>query len=125
MRDIPIAKRRNNMPFINTKTTVTLSNSKRDALTAEICSITRDCLGKGENWVMTGYEDNASLSFQGSTSNAAYVEVKTFGSPSAAGTAQMTAKLCALLERELSIPSDRIYVAYFPTDSWGWNGNNF
>lgn len=113
------------MPFINTKTTATLSNTKKEALTAEISHITRECLGKGENWIMTGYEDNASLSFQGSTSDIAYVEVKTFGTPSAAGTSQMTARICALLERELSIPADHIYVAYFATNSWGWNGSNF
>lgn len=113
------------MPFINTKTTVSLSNAKKEALTAGIGQITRECLGKGENWIMTGFEDNASLSFQGSTTGVAYVEVKTFGTPSAAGTRQMTAKLCALLEGELSIPADHIYVAYFPTDNWGWNGSNF
>ena len=112
------------MPFINTKTTATLSNSKKDTLTAEITNITRECLGKGENWIMTGYEDNASLSFQKSTADIAYVEVKTFGTPSPAGASQMTAKLSALFERELSITPDRIYVAYFPTDKWGWNGSN-
>ena len=112
------------MPFINTKTTASLSNSKKDILTAEISAITRECLGKGENWIMTGYEDNASLSFQGSTTDIAYIEVKTFGTPSPAGASQMTAKLSSLFERELSISPDRIYVAYFPTDKWGWNGNN-
>ena len=112
------------MPFINTKTTVTLSNSKKDALTTEISNITRECLGKGENWIMTGYEDNASLSFRKSTEDIAYVEVKTFGTPSPAGASQMTAKLSSLFERELSISPDRIYIAYFPTDKWGWNGNN-
>ena len=113
------------MPFINTKTTVSLSKSKKDSLTAEICRITRECLGKGENWVMTGFEDNASLFFQGDSAAVAYVEVKNFGTPSAAGTSQMTGKLCHLLSGELSIPADHIYVAYFPTDNWGWNGSNF
>lgn len=112
------------MPFINTKTTAALSNSKKDSLTAEITNITRECLGKGENWIMTGYEDNASLSFQKSTADIAYVEVKTFGTPSPAGASQMTAKLSSLFERELSISPGRIYVAYFPTDKWGWNGSN-
>ena len=65
------------MPFINTKTTVSLSKSKKDSLTAEICRITRECLGKGENWVMTGFEDNASLFFQGDSAAVAYVEVKS------------------------------------------------
>lgn len=113
------------MPFINTKTTATLSNDKKDALTAEITRITQECLGKGENWIMTGYEDNASLSFHGSTADIAYIEVKCFGTPSAAGTSQMTSKLCALFARELGIPADRIYVAYFPTNHWGWNNSNF
>ena len=113
------------MPFINTKTTATLNNSQKDTLTAEITSITRECLGKGENWVMTSYEDNASLSFQGSTADIVYVEVKTYGTPSPAGASQMTAKLTSLFERELSVSPDRIYVGYYPTDKWGWNGNNF
>ncbi len=50
------------MPFINTKTTVSLSDAGKDTLTAALGRITRECLGKGENWVMTGYEDNADLS---------------------------------------------------------------
>lgn len=113
------------MPFINTKTTADLSNIKKDSLTAEYCHIVRECLGKGENWVMTGYEPQASLSFQGSSSDIAYVEVKTFGTPSSAETSQMTTRICALLTRELSIPADHIYVAYFPTNNWGYNGSNF
>ena len=113
------------MPFINTKTTAALSNAQKDTLTAEISDIARECLGKGENWIMVGYEDNASLSFRKSTEDIAYVEVKTYGTPSSAGTGQMTAKLSSLFERELSISPDRIYVSYFPTDKWGWNGNNF
>ena len=113
------------MPFINTKTTAALSSAKKESLSTQIINITRECLGKGENWVMTSFEDNASLSFQGSTADIAYIEVKTFGTPSAAGASQMTAKLSALLERELSISSERIYIGYFPTDKWGWNGSNF
>lgn len=64
------------MPFINMKTTATLDIAKKDALSKELCIITRDCLGKGENWVMTGFEGNASLCFLGSTKDIAYVEVK-------------------------------------------------
>lgn len=113
------------MPFINTKTTVALNDAKKEKLTNEICRIAKECLGKGESWVMTGYEDNASLSFRGDTSNLAYIEVKLFGNPSPSGTSQMTSKLCSLFGQELSIPSDHIYISYFPTDNWGWNENNF
>ena len=113
------------MPFINTQTTAALSSSKKDTLTAEIYNITSECLGKGENWIMVGYEDNASLTFQGSTTDIAYIEVKSFGAPSPAGADRMTAKLSSLFERELSISPDRIYVSYYHTDKWGWNGSNF
>ncbi len=113
------------MPFINTKTTVPVDNTKKEALTAALNRITRECLGKGENWVMTGFEDNMNLSFQGSTAAVAYVEVKSFGAPSSSAASRMTAEICALFEQELSIPADRIYIAYFPTENWGWNGNNF
>lgn len=113
------------MPFINTKTTIPLTDEKKERLTAGISRITCECLGKGESWVMTGYEDNACLSFQGSSSDAAYIEVKSFGAPSAGGCREMTSKLSAFLTQETGIPSDRIYIAYFPTDLWGWNGNNF
>ena len=95
------------MPFINMKTTATLDIAKKDALSKELCIITRDCLGKGENWVMTGFE------------------VKCYGYPTKPQMNLMTRKVCTLLEEELGIPKKRIYVAYFPTEDWGWNDSNF
>ncbi len=113
------------MPFINMKTTATLDNAKKETLSKELIRITRECLGKGENWVMTGFEDNAKLSFQGSNENIVYVEVKAYGTPAAAGADKMTKGVCSLVEQELGIPANRVYVSYWGTDMWGWNGSNF
>lgn len=113
------------MPFINMKTTATLDIAKKDTLSKALCTITRDCIGKGENWVMTGFEGNASLCFLGSTKDIAYVEVKCYGYPTKPQMNLMTRKVCSLLETELGIPKKRIYVAYFPTEDWGWNDSNF
>ena len=74
---------------------------------------------------MTGFEDQADLVFQGSAEDIAYVEVKAFGEPSAAGADKMTAGVCQLMEKELNIPANRTYVSYWGTDKWGWNGGNF
>lgn len=112
------------MPFINMKTTAALDNAKKETLTTELMRITKETLGKGENWIMTGYEDRASLSFQGSAEDVVYVEVKTYGTPAAAGADRMTAAVCALVEKELGIPAGRVYVSYWGTDMWGWNGGN-
>lgn len=112
------------MPFINVKTTATVDTEKKATLNTELYRITKESLGKDENWVMTGYEDNASLTFQGSAEDIAYVEVKTWGEPNAAGADKMTAGVCQLLEKELGIPASRTYVSYWDTDKWGWNGGN-
>ena len=37
----------------------------------------------------------------------------------------MTAKVCEILDKELGIPGDAVYVSYFGTSNWGWNGSNF
>lgn len=113
------------MPFINTKTTAPLNKDKKALLTKELSQIAKQCLGKGENWVMVGYEEQVDLSFQGSEENIAYIEVKLYGTPQASACDQMTAQVCDLLEKELGIPSNRIYVSYYPTNQWGWNGGNF
>ena len=113
------------MPFINVKTTKELDEATKATLNAELCRITKECLGKGENWVMTGFEGGASLAFQGSTQDIAYVEVKAFGAPSAQGADQMTAGVCQLMENELIIPAGRTYVSYWGTDQWGWTGGTF
>lgn len=116
----------NAMPFINIKTNTALDQEQRDELAEKMGQISRDCLGKGENWVMTGFEDGTQLHFQGSSVEpAAYVEVKLFGTAGQAACESMTAHICGLLEELLGVPGDRTYVAYFPTDNWGWNGGNF
>lgn len=113
------------MPFISTKTTCPLSQEKREVLSGKLEAIAEKCLGKGASWVMTGYEDNCSLHFRGSFSDCAYVEVKLFGQPQAAACDACTREICALFERELDIQPDRVYVSYYPTGQWGWNGGNF
>lgn len=114
------------MPFIHTQTTVALDKAKRDSLTAALNKITQSCLGKAESWIMSGYTDNADLYFQGNQNgDTAYVEVKLLGTPNPDACSKMTKEVCSLLERELGISPDRIYVSYYPTANWGWNGSNF
>ena len=55
----------------------------------------------------------------------AYVEVKVLGSVDSGASSKMTAKVCEILDKELGIPGDAIYVSYFGTSNWGWNGSNF
>ncbi|MBO4546369.1 MAG: hypothetical protein J5700_02210, partial [Treponema sp.] len=52
-------------------------------------------------------------------------EVKVLGSVDSGSSAKMTARLCEVLQKELAIPGDAVYVSYWGTSNWGWNGSNF
>lgn len=47
------------------------------------------------------------------------------GSVDGAKSGAMTAKVCEILDSVLGIPGDAVYVSYWGTGNWGWNGGNF
>ena len=55
----------------------------------------------------------------------AYVSVDIFGSGTSSAFDKMTGKICEVLEAELGIPSNHVYVEYRATPDWGYNGRNF
>lgn len=112
------------MPFINVKTSAAVSKEKCDAIKSALGQAITALPGKSENWLMVGIEPEQILYFQGSDAPAAMVQVQTFGTP-AQGTDALTGKICGILNKELGIAENRVYVSYFGTSNWGWNGNNF
>lgn len=112
------------MPFINVKTNTAVSKDKMDAIKSALGQAITALPGKSENWLMVGIEPEQSLYFQGSDAPAAMVQVQTYGT-NAQGTDALTAKICDILQAQLSIPANRTYVSYFGTANWGWNGGNF
>lgn len=113
------------MPFVNLKTTAPIDPETKEALASEIAGICSECLGKGEAWVMCGFEGGVDLMFRGSGEDIAYLDVKAFGAMRDDATDAMTGKLCALMTQRLGVPADRTYVSYLSTTQWGWNGGNF
>ena len=114
------------MPYISTKTTVSVSKEKELAIKEKFARAMEKNLGKGESWLMISFEDNVRIYFKGiDSSSAAMVEIKIFGHASAKAFSAMTADVCDILNAELSIPQERIYVKYEECENWGWNGGNF
>ena len=75
---------------------------------------------------MVGIEDNYDLWMAGAKlEKGAYVSVSLFGNASSDSYDKMTARICEILEEELSIPGDKVYVTYHGVNDWGWNGSNF
>lgn len=83
-------------------------------------------MGKPELYLMINLVDKQELYFGGKKlDKAAYVEVKVLGSIDSGASDKMTAKLCEILEKELGIPGNAVYVSYWETANWDWNGSNF
>ena len=113
------------MPMIEAKVTPALPAEKRDILKAEFGKAI-SILGKPESYLMINLADNQDLYFGGKKlDKGAYVEVKVLGSVDPSASDKMTAKVCEILQAQLGIPGNAVYVSYFGTSNWGWNGSNF
>ncbi len=114
------------MPYINTKTNVNVSKEKEIEIKKKLGKAIEIIPGKSENWLMVSFEEQCSLYFKGkSDSGIAFVEVKLFGSAEPAVYNKLTAAITKILEEELKISPDHIYVKYEETRNWGWSGSNF
>ena len=112
------------MPFIDSKVTVKMSEDKKEQIKAKLGQAI-GLLGKTENFLMVGFEDEYDLYMGGNKlDKGAFVSVKVFGSLQSGACDSMTAKICDILQEELGIPGNAVYVTYQGINDWGWNGSN-
>lgn len=113
------------MPYIQTRTNIAVSEEKEAAVKEKLGEAI-SLLGKSESWLMVEFEENCHLYFRGEkASPLAFVDIRLFGKAGRDAYAKMTARVTEIIEEELSIPGDSIYVQYQEVDHWGYNGNNF
>ena len=113
------------MPFINVKTNQKVTEAQKEAIKSGLGAAIPTIPGKSEQWLMVGIEPEYTLYHQGTNAPAAMVEVQIYGSANGAAYDSLTGKISDLLNAELNIPKNRIYVSYTSTKDWGWNGSNF
>ena len=113
------------MPMINSKITMEVPQEKRDLLKSELGKAV-SIIGKPESFLMVGFEDRQDLYFGGKKlEKGAYIEVRVLGNIDRNASSRMTEKICGIFNDILGIPGESVYVSYWGTDSWGWNGSNF
>ena len=113
------------MPMIEAKVSMDLSAEKRDVLKAEFGKAI-SILGKPESYLMINLIDKQDLYFAGKKlERGAYIEIKVLGSIDSNASSKMSAKVCDILQKELGIPGNCVYISYWGTPNWGWNGGNF
>lgn len=113
------------MPYIATRTSVSISARKEQAIKARMGEAIALIPGKSEDWLMLSFEDNLSMYFRGSAEEpCAICQVQLYGSADEADYAALTERLTDILYEELEIPTERIYITYAEIGAWGWNGGN-
>lgn len=113
------------MPFIDSRITMKVTDAQKESIKARFGKVV-SLLGKPESYLMVGFADNYDLYLAGKKlDKGAYVEVSLFGQASSDVYDQMTGEICKVLEEELGIPGDKVYVKYHGVKDWGWNGSNF
>ena len=113
------------MPFINVKTNTSINQEDETKIKAKLGEAIK-ILGKSETWLMLNFDDNQRMYFRGdNTSKMAFVEIDLYGRASASSYNSMTEAVTEILNKELSIEPDKIYVKYGEVENWGFNGSNF
>lgn len=113
------------MPFIDSKVTLALTPEKQENIKSKLGQAI-SVMGKSENFLMVGFEDEYELYLGGKKlDKGAYVSVRVLGQVNSAASDKMTSEICKIYQEELDIPGQNIYVSYFGTPDWGWNGSNF
>lgn len=114
------------MPYIHTTTTTSLTNEKKDALAKRYGKAISIIPGKTEAHLMLGFQDETPMYFAGDNNEPmAFVEVKILGTSTKEHFSNLTAEICKIMEEELGISGDCVYVEYVEATHWGWNGSNF
>lgn len=115
------------MPFLKIQINHAVDPSTAEGLLTKASRLMAEKLGKPESYVMVQLQKESSMLFAGSNAPLAYLELKSIGLPNSSSTSDLSSALCTLIEQELSIPKDRIYIEFAnsPRDMWGWNGGTF
>ncbi len=114
------------MPLLTLTTNLVIEPASRQLLARKASAETAALLGKSENYVMVKIDTGVTLLFAGDDRPAALLELKSLGLPEQR-CAEFSATLCQLVEAELGIPPERIYIEFGnpPRHLWGWNGKTF
>jgi len=112
------------MPYLSVQTNVTVAD--KAGLMATLSAQVAGMLGKPESYVMVHVQGDAAMMFAGHDEPAAYAQLKSLGLPESQ-TETYSAKLCHLLQAELGIAPDRIYIEFSAPERhmWGWNNGTF
>ncbi|MGW8228294.1 MAG: phenylpyruvate tautomerase MIF-related protein [Gammaproteobacteria bacterium] len=114
------------MPYLKIQTNQTTTPDQARALISKASQLVASELGKPEQYVMVALSPPVPMVFAGTDAPTAYLELKSIGLP-ASRTGDLSQALCTLIENQLAISKERVYIEFAdaPRAMWGWNGSTF
>lgn len=114
------------MPYLNLTTNISISASETSKLLSQFSQLLAQQTGKPERYVMVEVTADKPMLFSGNNKPLAYIECKSIGLE-IAQTKPLAAAICQLLQTNLQIDAERVYIEFSDckADYWGWNGSTF
>ena len=116
------------MPLIQLDTSCDLSDqNKKQSVVKALSRIATEGTGKPEQYVMACIHDNMPMMMSGQSGPCALVTVKAIGGLSKTVNQTVAAQVSQMLQKELAIPQNRVYVTFEELNgaNWAWNGKTF
>jgi len=116
------------MPLIALDTSCEVAEAaKKQALVAGLSRLVVEGTGKPEQYVMACVRDKVAMAMSGSAAPCALVTVKAIGGLSKSVNQGLAGKITQMLQRELDLPGDRVYITFEELDAghWAWKGKTF
>ena len=112
------------MPYIKLNTNTEIAD--KPSVLRKLSQIAAKETNKPESYVMIEVFDNRPMLFAGSDAPLAFLECKSIGL-SEKQAKSLSAAISELLNTELKIPANRVYIEFSnaPAAFWGYNGSTF
>ena len=114
------------MPLLKVQTNKAIDNGKTQALLKTASQRLAAALNKPEQYMMVSLESDLPMMLAGTSEPTAFVELRGIGLTTAR-TGELSRLICELVESELGVERQRIYINFadVPASHWGWNGQTF
>ena len=114
------------MPYLLIQTNLTLDQQQSKSLLEKTSKTVANILGKPESYVMVAIQSETPMFFAGNDQPLAYLQLKSLGLPESS-TPEFSQTLCGLVNSELDISTDRVYIEFSSPERhlWGWNNKTF
>lgn len=110
------------MPYVHIRTTAEMTAAKKSALLEEIAPLLPILPGKNRNNAMVDLEGGCFMAMGEPSIPCAFCEIRLYRQSPADAKEKFAASLTALLEKELAVPADHVYLNYMEMDHWGLRG---